>query len=566
MKQWKLGILFFCVALVTFYLFVQFTPREAEMLLVNGTIYTFDANNSVVQAVATNGGRIVGIGTTDELKQRYHARAITDLQGKTVMPGFIDGHCHVLNEGSRLHNLDVTGATSQQQIAGLVAARVQQFRPGQWVIGRGWDQNLWAVKEFPSHAVLDIVAPNNPVLLRRIDGHAMWVNKTAMDLSGITSETKDPDGGKMYRDPKGNPTGVLVDNAMDLINKVVPELTDQEIEERLQLALNECAELGLTEVHDMGVDLQTIRAYRKFIDHGVCPVRVYAAVGDPGETWNYYLQHGPEIDYGNGMLTVRALKLYIDGALGSRGAAMIDSYSDEPGNRGLTVTSEHEMDTLCQEAREHGFQVCTHAIGDRGNRIVLNEYEKILKPYPEVAASARWRVEHAQVLQQSDIPRFSQAGILPSMQPTHATSDMYWAEARLGPERVKGAYAWRSVLRTGAIIIGGSDFPIEGVNPLWGFYAGFTRSDKSGSPQDGWYGEQKMTREEAARCFTQWAAYGAFQEDLKGTIETGKWADLTVLSKDIMQVPPMEVLHTVVEMTIVGGRIVYQKPAGQISQ
>ncbi len=560
MKQRTLGILFVIVAVATFYLFTRTTPREAGMLLVNGTVYTFDADNAVAQAVAIRGDRIVSVGRTEDLKRRYRADTVIDLQGATVMPGFIDGHGHVVSEGSRLHNLDVTGATSPEQVADMVARRAQELQPGQWLIGRGWDQNLWPVKEFPKHDLLDRAAPSLPVVLRRIDGHAMWVNKKTMELAGITHDSKDPDGGKIYRDIKGNPTGVFVDNAMDLVDKVVPELTDDEIEQRLRASLGECARLGLTEVHDMGIDLQTIRAYKKLIDGGQCPVRVYAAIIDPGETWNYYLQHGPEIGYGNGMLTVRAFKLYIDGALGSRGAAMLDSYSDDPGNRGLTVTAESDIDKICSQALEHGFQVCTHAIGDRGNFIMLNEYEKFLKTMSPNAASPRWRIEHAQVLQQSDIPRFAKLGILPSMQPTHATSDMYWVEARLGLERVKGAYAWRSILQTGSIIIAGSDFPVEGVNPLWGFYAAFTRSDRSGYPLDGWYADQRMSREEAARAFTQWAAYGAFQEDVKGTIEPGKWADLTVFSKDIMQVPPMEVLNTDVALTMVGGKIVYSKP------
>jgi len=561
MKPKTLGVFAAVVGLAAFFYVVSSTPREVAMLLVNGTVYTLDPNNTVAQAVAIRGDRIVGVGTTDELKRRYHAETMVDLQGKAVMPGFIDGHAHVLNEGSRLHNLDVTGAVSQEQVLSMVAKRVSESRPGQWIIGRGWDQNMWAVKQFPTHESLDRVSPNNPVLLRRIDGHAMWVNRNAMELAGITDTSTEPEGGRVYRDAHGNPTGVFVDNAMDLINKVVPELSDQEIEQRIKMAMGECARLGLTEVHDMGVDLQVIRVYKRLIDKGECPVRIYAAIGDPGETWSYYMLHGREVGYGNGMLTVRALKLYIDGALGSRGAALIDAYTDDPGNRGLTVMGEADIENFCRQALNHGFQVCVHAIGDRGSHIVLNEYEKALHELPKDVLSPRWRIEHAQVLLQSDMPRFMQLGVLPSMQPTHATSDMYWAEARLGSERIKGAYAWRSLLQTGSMIIAGSDFPIEGVNPLWGFYAAFTRRDKDGYPQDGWYPEQKMTRDEAIRSFTTWAAYGAFEENLKGTIEAEKWADLTVLSEDIMRVSPMEVLNTNVEMTIVGGKVVYVKPA-----
>jgi len=381
-----------------------------------------------------------------------------------------------------------------------------------------------------------------------------------MELAKVSSNTEDPSGGRIYRDKSGKPTGVFVDNAIDLISTVVPEFTDEEVEARLKLALAECVKYGLTEVHDMGVDLQTITVFKKLIDQGECPIRIYGIIGGAGETWEYYRDHGRETGYGNGMLTVRAIKLFIDGAMGSRGAALVEEYSDDPGNRGLTVDSEENLEAICREALAKGFQVCTHAIGDRGNHIMLNVYEKVIKTLPPNTESPRWRIEHAQVLLPSDIPRFNQLGVLPSMQPTHATSDMYWAEARLGPERVENAYAWRSLLDAGAIIVAGSDFPVEGVNPLWGFYAAAIRSDKNGYPQDGWYPEQKMTREEAAQCFTQWAAYGSFQEQDKGTIESGKLADLTVLSKDIMHISPTEILSTEVEMTIVGGKIIYQKP------
>ena len=573
MTQRTLIAIFILIAIATGYLVMHSASRTASILFLNGTVYTFDARNSVAEAVALSGNRIVGVGTTEEISRHFTSNHVVDLRGKTVVPGLIDGHCHILGEGSALHNLNLVGTASAEEIAEIVKQRARELQPGQWIYGRGWDQNDWEVKEFPSASLLDRVAPDNPVYLTRIDGHAVWVNARAMDIAGIIPQTPDPEGGKIIRGGHAQPTGVFIDNAVDLIAKAIPELTDKDVEERLKLALNECARLGLTEVHDMGVDLQTIRLYKKLIDNGECPLRVYAVISGPretgnrsiesgthipAETWNTYLNIGKEIGYGNGMLTVRAVKLYADGALGSRGAALLDSYSDDPGNRGLTVSSEADLETVCRQAAEKGFQVCTHAIGDRGNDIILNVYEKVLRSQPHPAA-LRWRVEHAQVLSQADIPRFAKLGVVPSMQPTHATSDMYWAEVRLGHERVKGAYAWRSLLENGSIIIGGSDFPVEGVNPLWGIYAAVTRSDKSGYPEDGWYAQQKMTREEAVRSFSQWAAFGAFEEDLKGTIEPGKWADLTVLSKNIMKVPAREILTTDVEMTVVGGRTVYQK-------
>ncbi|MFI5252311.1 MAG: amidohydrolase [Bacteroidota bacterium] len=568
----KLPIVIFIVAaLATFFYFIYTTNREANMILINGRFYLLDTEDHVAEAVAIHGNRIIEVGTTASMLQEYKNVKVVDLQGKTVFPGFIDGHGHVLGEGGYLQNLDLVGTTSAQQIADLVAGKVHAVHTEQWIYGRGWDQNRWQKEEFPDHEILDKVSPNNPVVLRRVDGHAMWVNSKVLQIAGVTAATPDPDGGKIYRDVKGVPTGVLVDNAMNLIDKIIPELTADEIAERLKLATHECAKLGLTEVHDMGVDLQTIEIYKKLIDEGECPIRIYAAIGDattsldetrPGtNAWQYYLEHGKEVGYGNGMLTVRAIKLYMDGALGSRGAALLDSYSDDPGNRGLTLTHESELDSICQQALQHGFQVCVHAIGDRANHIVLNEYEKVLNSVPNKSISPRWRIEHAQILEQSDIPRFKQIGVLPSMQPTHGTSDMYWAELRLGSERIKGAYAWQSVLKTGADIIAGSDFPVESPNPLWGFYAAITRRDRTGYPQDGWRWEERMTRLQAARAFTTWAAYGSFEENTKGQIRPGQWADLTVLSKDIMQIPPEEILKTDVDMTIVGGKIVYEKPA-----
>ncbi len=555
------GIILALFAVAAFYYVMKTSTEVAATLFVNGTVYTLDEHSSVCEAVAVQGSRIVGVGSSDDLRKRFRAEAVVDLEGKTVMPGLIDGHAHVLGEGTKLHNLDLAGTTSPAQIADLVAKRIQETPAGQWIFGRGWDQNRWDVKQFPSHELLDRIAPNNPAILTRIDGHAVWANAKAMALAGISSGTKEIEGGKIYRDAKGDPTGVFVDNAIELIEKVVPSLSDSEVEQRLKLALDECARLGLTEVHDMGVDLQTIHMYKRLIDSGACPLRVYAVIGGPGATWNEYLRLGKEVGYGNDMLTVRAIKLYMDGALGSRGAALIDEYCDDPGNRGLTLTSEKEIEEVCRQATDKGFQVCTHAIGDRGNNIILNMYERVLSAVPGDTPSLRWRVEHAQVLAPADIPRFARSGIVPSMQPTHATSDMYWAEARLGPERVKGAYAWRSILQTGSVIVGGSDFPVENVSPLLGFYAAVTRSDAAGYPQDGWYAQQKMTRDEAARCFSAWAAFGSFEENSKGTIEPGKWADLTILSKDIMKVSPAEILTTQVEMTIVGGKVVYEKPS-----
>ncbi|MBM2840307.1 MAG: Amidohydrolase 3, partial [Bacteroidetes bacterium] len=359
------------------------------------------------------------------------------------------------------------------------------------------------------------------------------------------------------RDGGGKPTGVFVDNAVDLIDAVIPQPSEEERTEAIQKAVEECVKVGLTGIHDMGVDLQLINIYKKLIGQKQFPFRVYAAIGGVGETWDHYLKVGPEIEGNDGRLTVRALKLYSDGALGSRGAALIEPYSDEPSNRGLTLTSSDQMKSAGLQALEKGFQVCTHAIGDRGNNIALNGYAEVLKSNRAKAKDARFRIEHAQVLEPNDIPRFRQLGVIPSMQPTHCTSDMYWAKDRLGPQRVKGAYAWRSLLNQGSIIPAGSDFPVESPNPLWGFYAAITRQDQGGWPEGGWYPDQRMTREEALKAFTIWAAYASFEEQAKGTIEIGKGADFTILSDDIMTIDPKKILDTHVDMTIVAGEVVY---------
>lgn len=570
--------LFFVVAVaLATALFFLLVPIHADILYVNGRIYTVNPSDDVAEALATRGERIVAVGGLDELRSRVRARQIIDLQGKTVVPGFIDAHAHFMSLGLSRLTVDLTGTLSEADAAAKVAERVKQSAPGQWIRGRGWDQNDWPVKRFPTHASLDRVAPNNPVYLNRIDGHACWVNKRAMEIAGISRETPDPPGGRIIRDAAGNPTGVFVDAAMDLVASHLPPLTDDEANEAMATALHECLKNGITGIHDMGVDLRDIELFKRAIDENRFPFRIYAAIGGLGETWEYFLKTGPIIGYRN-KLTIRAIKLYMDGALGSRGAALIEPYSDDPENRGLTLMSESDFQGAVEQALRHGFQVCTHAIGDRGNNLALNGYEAALKALP--VADHRLRIEHAQVLDGADIPRFKQLGVLPSMQPTHCTSDMYWAEARLGPDRVRRAYAWRSLLNTGTIICGGSDFPVEDPNPILGIYAAVSRQDLQGRPNNaedvrkwfqlsqagitdekafegGWYADQRMTRQEALRAFTIWAAHGAFEETMKGSLEPGKLADFVVLSDDLMSVPTRQLPHVRVLMTIVGGRTAY---------
>ena len=576
-SQTKLALTFLCAVILALVLFFVLVPMEADTLYINGRIYTLNESNEVAEAMAIRGERIVAVGQSDRLRKSVRAKETIDLGGKTVVPGFIDGHAHFLSLGLSRLTVDLVGATSEGEAAARVTERVASSPPGQWIRGHGWDQNDWPTKRFPSHTTLDRVSPQNPVYLNRIDGHACWVNKKAMEIAGITKETPDPSGGKIIRDGQGNPTGVFIDAAMDLIASHLPQLSDDEANAAMNLAIQECLKYGITSVHDMGVEMREIELMKRAIDEGRFPFRIYAAIGGIGETWNHFLETGPIVGYGN-KLTVRTIKLYIDGALGSRGAALIEPYSDDPDNRGLTLTSDADFKSTVLQALENGFQVCTHAIGDRANNIALNGYEASLQQHR--VKDHRLRIEHAQVLDLNDIPRFKQLGVIASMQPTHCTSDMYWAEARLGPERVKGAYAWRSLLNTGTVICGGSDFPVEHPNPLAGIYAAVSRQDQQGRPRDasdvarsfqlsqagitdsksfegGWYVDQRMTREEALRAFTIWAAYGAFEEKIKGSLERGKLADFVVLSDDIMNISAPEILKTHVEMTFVGGKRVY---------
>ena len=536
---------------------------DASMLLVNGVVYTVSSANGaddkkpVAEAIAIRGTTIVGVGTTEEITSSFTSSNVVDLGGRAAYPGFIDSHAHIELFGAFLKNLDLTRTNSVREIQDLVAERAATSQGEEWIRGRGWDQNKWKTKAFPTREMLDAVARDIPVYLVRVDAHAVWVNTKVLEITGITGKTLDPEGGKIVRDKTGKPTGVFVDNAVDLLINFLPSASEQERTAAIELAIQECLKVGLTEVHDMGVDLDGIEIYKKLFHAKKFPFRVYVAIDGPGETWDHYLSLGPDIGaYGN-RLTVRAIKLYADGALGSRGAALIEPYSDEPEGRGLTVTSSEAIRSTILQALEKGFQVCVHAIGDRANHIVLNAYEEACNSKQINPNDVRLRVEHAQVIERSDIPRFAQLGVLPVMQPTHCTSDMHWAEERLGPARVVGAYAWHSLREHGSLIAGGSDFPVESPNPLWGFYAAITRQDHSGWPEGGWHPEQRMTREDALRAFTLWSAYAAFQDHLKGSIEPGKLADIVVLSNDIMKIEPREILSTTVELTMIDGEVVY---------
>ena len=561
------------------FLFVYYMPQRADNLYVNGRFYTMDDQNTIAGAIAVSGDRIAGVGSQEYIRRKFKAKNIIDLQGKTVFPGFIDAHCHLLGLGLARMTVDLDGVESEEEAAVIVGRKAGTVPAGQWIRGRGWNENEWPKKNLPKHASLDARTSENPVFLIRIDGHACWVNQKALAIANITAATADPPGGRIIRDKKGYPSGVLIDAAMDLVYKYLPEPSDDEMQQAVRIAVMECNSYGLTSVQEMELDLRQFNLYKKLIDQNVFPLRVYSCIDGPGKTWDYFKQHRMLLDYGNHKLTVRGFKLYVDGALGSRGAALVDPYSDDAGNRGVTLLSAEKLELLVQEAVDNGYQVCTHAIGDRANHLILDVYEKMVLEHP--LADLRLRVEHAQVLSVEDIPRFKKLGVLPSMQPAQCMSDMFWAEVRLGSKRVRSAFVWRSLLKTRVIIPGGSDFPVESPNPLYGIYAACTRKDLRGLPrnsqdvrdnfqleqecildtaafENGWYGSECMSRAEAVKSFTRWAAYAAFEEDMKGALRPGMLADFVVLSADIMTVPAQEIPGTKVLMTVLGGKVVFQ--------
>ncbi len=528
----------------------------ADLILHNAVVHTLDAANPRARALAARDGRIVYVGDdAGALALRGEGTRVIDLSGAAVLPGLIDAHAHFLGLGKTLQNLDLVGTTSVDEVADRVRAACERAAPGAWIYGRGWDQNDWPEARFPTAEDLPACG-DRPVYLARVDGHAYWVNRAALTRAGIHADTPDPEGGRIERDASGAPTGVLVDRAADLVRDAVPEPSPQVLRDRALLAQEACLRVGLTGVVDAGVGRGGLNAYHALAKEGQLRIRVYVMLDteDP-ELLDTYLGGPPQVGLYEDHLTVRAVKLYADGALGSRGAALLADYSDEPGNAGLLVTPPATLEEITRRALAGGWQVATHAIGDRANRAILDAYEGALAELP--GGDYRLRVEHAQVVASEDIPRFVQLGVIPSMQPTHATSDMLWAEARLGGERLAGAYAWRSFLDAGTRLPLGSDFPVESQDPLWGIHAAVTRQDHSGHPAGGWLPGQRLSVSEAIRGFTLDAAHASFEEHLKGSLEVGKLADAVVLTADPFVVAPAELLEVRVRMTVVGGEVVY---------
>ncbi|HEX8716348.1 MAG TPA: amidohydrolase family protein [Gemmatimonadaceae bacterium] len=530
----------------------------ADLIVTADRIYTAGDAQPFVQAMAIREKRIIFAGSLREVAAlRGPATRTLDFPGRTIVPGLQDAHGHLLGLGQSLSEVDLNGTSSYQQVIARVVERAKRTPAGQWVTGNGWDQNDWGNTSFPTHDALSRAVPDHPVALSRVDGHAVLANAKAMALAGVTSATKDPAGGRIVRLPDGSPSGVFVDNAQDLIYRVIPPLTPEQTSKALQAAAADANRWGLTAVTDPGESEQTITALEELAKRGMLPLRVYALISDDSAEIAHYFARGPQSALYDGHLWIRAIKLYADGALGSRGAALLDPYSDDPGNSGLLVSAPAHIQHVAIEALRHGFQVATHAIGDRGNRIVLDAYEAALDSVP--TADHRFRIEHAQILDHADIARFAQLGVIPSMQATHQTSDMYWAEQRLGGGRLYGAYAWRSLLNTGVIVPNGTDFPVEAVNPMRTFHSAISREDENNWPPGGWHPEQKMTREEALKSMTIWPAYAAFEDKLMGSLEPGKYADFVVLDQDIMTAPAERILQTNVVATYVGGVAVYER-------
>jgi predicted amidohydrolase YtcJ len=535
------------IILTILVLMLSCNSKKADLIVYNARVYTVDSNFSITEAFAIRDGKILDVGRNLDIMDRYQAEEEMDLNGLYVYPGLIDAHCHFFNYGLSLQKADLVGTKSFDKILDILQEHAGQF-PSEWVLGRGWDQNDWDIPEFPTNEKLDELFPGQPVLLTRIDGHAAIANSEALRRAGITAETK-IEGGTVIR-KNGKPTGVLIDHAISLVSQIIPEATKNEKVTALLKAQEKCFAVGLTSLHEAGLGRESISLIDSMHQTGDFKMRIYAMLSPGEENFRDYMYPGP---YQTDHLHVSSIKLFADGALGSRGALLLEPYSDDPGNYGLHLNPPAYLKEMCLEAYEYGFQVNTHAIGDSANRLMLNIYSEILKGKND----RRWRIEHSQVVHPDDFNKFGEYNIIPSIQTTHATSDMYWADERLGEERIKGAYAYKTLLEQNGWIPNGSDFPVEHINPLYGFYAAITRKDLEGYPEGGYQPEQLLSRTEALRAMTIWAAKAAFEEDKKGSIEPDKFADFIVTTDDLMTIPEEEIPKVKIRMTYVGGEQVY---------
>ena len=517
--------------------------KDADLLLFNGRIYTVDDQADVAGAMVISEGHVLATGKEADLRKEYKTHREIDLKGQPVFPGFIDPHCHFFSYGLTLRQADLSGTTSTKEIAARLVQHAA-LNPGKWVLGRGWDQNDWQVKKFPDKALLDSLFPDIPVYLVRIDGHAAWVNSKAIALAGIGKETR-VEGGEIISDSHG-PTGILVDNAMTLVEKLIPPPTRDEKIQALLKAQSNCFAVGLTSVGDAGLDKEIVELMDSLQKKDSLHMHINAMLNPSKENMDFYINKGI---YETDRLTVRSVKLYADGALGSRGALLKKPYTDDPSSQGLQVSETGYLEKICRLAYEKGYQVNIHCIGDSAVSLVLHLYASVLPEHNDL----RWRIEHAQVVDPEDIDLFKKYAVIPSVQPTHATSDMYWAENRLGPVRIANAYAYRTLLEQNGWIPDGSDFPVESINPVYGFYAAVSRKDMQGMPAGGYHMEQALSREQALRAMTVWAAKASFGEKERGSLEPGKNADFVILDRDIMTVPEDSIAGARVLETWIGG-------------
>jgi predicted amidohydrolase YtcJ len=535
--------------------------EPAGIVFRNARVYTASDRQPTAEAIAIRGDRIVFVGGNgDAAKLVGPATKVVDLKGATVLPGLTDAHMHLPGVGEREMTLNLEGTGTLEEFLARIKTRVDRARPGQWVTGRGWIETFWKPPVFPTRRDLDRIAPKNPVYLTRADGHASVVNSAALRQAGITRDTRDPAGGAINRDRQGEPTGMLIDHAQGLVGRLVPPPTEAEREQAILLGVEREVRLGWTEIQDAHGTWAEVDRIRRLYRDGRIRIRIVKNITGPGADADRLIAQGPVLGEFGGRFTVRTIKVVMDGALGSRGAALLAPYADDSTTSGLITTDTVALKPMLAAALRNGIQVATHSIGDRGNRLTLDFYERAMREVPPAErkiADPRWRDEHSQIVNPADIPRFKQLGVIASMQPSHAISDLYFAPSRLGMDRLAGAYAWQSFMKLGVPVPGGSDAPVERGEPLIEFYAAVARKDLQGRSGEGWHPEEKATREQALKMFTAWAAYAAFQENERGTIEPGKLADLTIFDTDIMTVPEPEILKAKNLMTVIGGEIVY---------
>jgi len=536
--------------------------EDVDLLLFNGNVYTVNEKQPHAEAIAVKQGRTVFVGS-DEAAKKFHAKRTIDLHEHTVVPGLTDSHCHIFGIGERELSLNLEGTNTLENFLAKVKDRVAKTEKGKWITGRGWIETFWRPPRFPTRQELESVAADHPLFLTRADGHAAIANSAALKIAKIDKNTANPFGGEILKDKMtGEPTGMLLDHAQELVAKNIPPSTAAEREQALLTGINREIGLGWCEIQNAGSHKDDVDLIKKVYADGKAKIRFINCVYGLGEDAQNFLKEGATLNGFNHHFTQRTIKVIFDGALGSRGAALLKPYNDAPDTSGYLTAKPEELRPMFEEALRRGIQVETHAIGDRANRQILDLYEaafKVVPPDQRRIKEPRWRVEHAQIVDPADIPRFAKLGVIPSMQPSHAISDLFFAPARLGMDRLADAYAWQSFLKSGSIICGGSDAPVERGEPMIEFYAAVARKSIKGESGDGWHPEQAVSREQALKIFTIWPAYAAFEEKEKGSVEVGKLADFTVLSQDIMKIPEPEILKTRVEMTIIGGEIVYQR-------